>query len=90
MARVPSSNHVATRKPRASKPKAPSLLATLEQDDLNSVISAHNLLANKNLELNAIKHFLSKINDEIQDKYELPNNFVIDFSNGSVTEFTKE
>lgn len=67
-------------------PESSKVLVTLSPEILQGVVSAHNLVNIKTLELATAKHFLEKINDEIAEAHELPNQFTIDLYSGEITE----
>lgn len=58
----------------------------LKAEDHQAVLKAHNLVSMKDLELKAANHFLDKINEEIAEKYALPQKFTIDLVTGEITE----
>jgi hypothetical protein len=83
-----------TRKPRSKsailKPvangSAPEIIATLSPDHLIALRRAHDLVADAKFKVDVANHFLNKVNEEIQEQYDLPTAFTINVQDGTVTE----
>jgi hypothetical protein len=77
---------VKPRSSRAIKPKELVVLAVLEQDHIVALQRAHNLVADAKFKVDVATHFLNKVNEELQEQYDLPTAFTINFQTGEITE----